>query len=202
MLTQEQKSIIISKSAQGASSRRIAPLVGVSKDSVLRAQKELRPLIDKEAELLLTSGLKASRETTVRFAEYGASEKCIPGESDPAWAKISLDASKSIIGILSQGSNSTIINQLIQINQAPEQTKELSALAEFIRASWSQSDIDNEDVRISLVSTHTSDADPGVSSMDQDAGVIDVSSVDNPVDKSSTPQVAGNVYRGKLKKST
>lgn len=132
MITPAQQAVIIHESAKGKSTRAIEDICGLDHTTISRAQHKLRALIDAEAELLLTKGLTAARKTTIKFAEYGASEQCVPGESDPQWAKLSHDASKSIISIVTSSQPSTIINNLIQINQAPDQGNELSALAQYM----------------------------------------------------------------------
>ena len=87
-------------------------LGGLDHSTIARQQHRTRDLIDAEITALIDAGLTASRRTAVRFAEYGSSPACIPGESDTAWAKISLDASKSILSLIA-GAPNTIINNII-----------------------------------------------------------------------------------------
>ena len=128
-MTPEQTATIIHESAQATPTRTIAPMVGLDHSTIVRAQARLREHIDREAAELLTAGLTAARKTTIRYAEYGASPDCIPGQSDPVWAKIALDASKSITGILHSSQPSTIINALIQVgaNDVPDVVRRLFA---------------------------------------------------------------------------
>jgi hypothetical protein len=149
---------------------------------------------------LLTTGLTASRKTTVKYAEYGASAACIPGESDEKWAKLSLDASKSIIGILSNSQPSTVITNLIQINQGPEQAKELTAIEIYLQDKVWQTEPNNT-VTTGIAAPHTDRAeiahlgaiDPaparrrGRSRKASAAGP----NVDSPVDNSTYPPNEG-----------
>jgi hypothetical protein len=132
----EQQAIIIHESAKGTTTRNIEPIVGLDHTTINRAQAKLRDKIDAEVNEILNSGLVAARKTTIKLAEYGASEACVPGVSDVQWAKLSHDASKSILSIITSSQPSTIINALIQINQAPESTKEVQAITSFIDAQW------------------------------------------------------------------
>jgi hypothetical protein len=134
VVTTKKRADIISKSAQGLPLRTIARETGVSHVTVIREQKQLRPQVEAEMERLLTEGLSVSRATMVKFASYGATKECIPGESDPQWSKISLDAAKTIVNIpLQSAANSTnIVNQLININLNPELSKEAKAISDFI----------------------------------------------------------------------
>jgi hypothetical protein len=153
-MTPEQTAIIIHESACGKSTRAIEEMIGKDHSTIalFRQNSTIRPLIEEEMAYLLTKGLKAARQTTVKFAEYGASEECQPGKSDEKWAKIAADASKSILNVVTSSQPGTVINTLIQVNQAPEQSKELSSLASFLQANWSEPDRYAD-------TTHTTDQD-------------------------------------------
>lgn len=128
-MTPDQQAIIIAQSAQGVTQRNIAAQIGTSHVSVDRWQDRLRPLIEEEINSLITEGLNASRKTIVRLAKQGADTE------DKDWAKIGLDASKTILNASGiTGQPSTIINALIQVNAAPEQAATVNLLAEFLQS--------------------------------------------------------------------
>lgn len=126
-ITPQQQAQIIAGTAQGATTRDMEPVVGLDHSTIARHQHQLRPLIDAEINALLTEGLTAARQTVVHLAKQGRTA------DKPEWAKIGLDASKTILnagGLI--GQPSTIINQLVQINtnEVPDTIKALfSALS-------------------------------------------------------------------------
>lgn len=213
-LNAHQKAEIVKRTLQGQTINEIGPAIGVNPCTVWRNQHkpEIRSIIEREANKIINSGLKPARRTLTRLAAIG-NTKC----NDKDMLKLSLDASKhitAIAGLSGNGSN-TIINQLIQINQAPEQSKELTALANFMSANWSQGAIDCKTISTNPVDNKSGHGTTSLASPHTSAAAIDIPTsdnvlsddpgiptVDNPVDKSITPQVAGNVYRGKRNKST
>ena len=97
--------------------------------TVDRWQDRLRPLIEGEVNALITEGLSVARKSVVRLAKQAVDT------DDKDWAKIGLDASKTILSAAGiTGQPSTIINALIQVNQVPEQGATLQLLQEFLNA--------------------------------------------------------------------
>jgi hypothetical protein len=134
-INEKKRAVIVHDSALNVPTRSIADKIGVSHTTIIREQKQLRPQVEAEMERLLSEGLSVSRATLVKFAAYGADSKCKPGvPGGEQWAKVSLDAAKTIVNIpLQAAANSgNIINQLINININPELSKEAAAIKSFI----------------------------------------------------------------------
>jgi hypothetical protein len=124
-MTPQQEAIIISETANGATTRHIAPLVGLDHSNVARHQKRLRDHINRQASELLQRGLTPARRTITRLAAIGNTKA-----ADKDMLKLSLDASKIVLnaaGILA--SAGTTINNMIQINnnEMPESIRALFA---------------------------------------------------------------------------
>jgi thiamine kinase-like enzyme len=136
-MTPEQTALIASESIKGSTTREIAAIIGCNQSSIVRTinKPDIRAKIEREANEIISRGLLPARRTLTRLAALG-SVKC----QDKDMLKLSLDASKHITAIagLSGNSQSTIINNLIQINQAPEAAKEVAGLTSFIEAQWQQ----------------------------------------------------------------
>jgi hypothetical protein len=157
-----QAAEIIHESAKGTPCREIGEKLGIHYSTVNKFQQIVRPQIDAEMAALLTEGLTASRQTTVKFAKYGASPECVPGQSDEKWAKLSLDASKSILGVVVSSQPGTVINTLIQVNEAPQQSSELSGLSAYLKDRWSEKMEQPCDNSTGVQIAHTSPTDPQV----------------------------------------
>ncbi len=133
----KEKAVIVSETAAGVPCRSIADKMGVSHTTIVRNVSALRPQVEAEMERLLTEGLSVSRATLVKFAAYGADSKCKPGApGGEQWAKVSLDAAKTIVNIplQSAANQGNIVNALINININPELSKEAQAISDFISA--------------------------------------------------------------------
>jgi len=122
-MTPERDAFIIAQTVQGVPTRAVGAALGLSHTSIERHQSRLRNHIIAEANAILNRGLVSARRTVCRFAAIGAGK--LPTNKDGAVDKdlcrLSLDASKVVLqaaGILSQGG--TVINNLIQINQAQQ----------------------------------------------------------------------------------
>lgn len=134
-MTPEQQAYLISQSAQGASCRTIADRTGIPKSTINDAQQQLRPYIIEEATALLNDGLGHARRTVVYNASRGYIDDATIDDR-----KLGLDASKIILNaaqITGQGNPSTIINAIIQVNQAPEQGEAIGLLQQFLAARMS-----------------------------------------------------------------
>lgn len=151
----EQVAYAVTKRVQGVPVRTIGDDLGVSHTTVVRAlnKAEIKAKIEREAEQIISRGLKVARRTITRLAAEGNKGK------DPAMLKLALDASKHITSMagLSGNAPSTIINQMIQINNAPEESKEVADIKSFIQSKMlmSQSET-NETEIIDVAPSHTS----------------------------------------------
>ena len=128
----EQLALATQCHLEGKSIYEIAPLVGRDPSTVAKALRkpEIRARIEREAEQIINRGLKVARRTITRLAAEGNKGK------DPAMLKLALDASKHITSMagLSGNAPSTIINAMIQINSAPEESKEVQDIRSFLQA--------------------------------------------------------------------
>jgi hypothetical protein len=126
-MTPSQQADVIALTVQGETTRSIEAITGIDHVTVNRAQHQLKPLINQEINELLTAGLTAARQTTVRLAKQGATTQ------DKDWAKIGLDASKVILNAAGiTGTPSTVINQLINVNNNTESMPVMTMLKEFL----------------------------------------------------------------------
>lgn len=152
---------MIALSAQGKTTREQAVAIGVHHTTIIRNQRDpdIRSLIEQEARHIIETGLPAARKTIIRLATQGNDS------TDKDMLKLALDASKHISSIAGMSGQvpSTIINQMIQINQAPEQSKELDTLTSFLQAQWDSKVID-------VPTAHTDPADTDVIEVDQAVG--------------------------------
>lgn len=222
MLTNEQQAIILSRTIQGAPSRDIAAEIGVAHSTVLRARSkpDMRAKIESEAEAIINRGLRSARRTICRLAAVGNAKG-----QDKDMLKLSLDASKHITAIagLSGNSTSTIINTLININEAPREQSELSGLAKYMTDAWqcaniphnndntvskiphNQGNMENSVVKkphcdgqmVSVAAPHTPaqvSAQP-VIDIDPANCALDSPTVDNPVDNPSCPPLLNSVHK-------
>ena len=180
-MTPEQQAIIISQTARGATTRDIEPIAGLDHSTIARAQNQLRPLINAEIQALLTEGLTASRATIIRLAKQGSTTE------DKDWAKLALDASKTVLNVAGlTGQPSTIINQLINVNADNGAQATMATLQEFLKAKIGQS--------TGVTQVHT----PELTS--QTSQVVDLPSgtpgeADHPVDNSDN--VPGSTIPGR-----
>lgn len=128
---------------QGMSIRAIESTTGINRGAIQRtlAKPEIRSKIEKEAIEIINRGLKPARRTLTRLAAEGNKGK------DPAMLKLALDASKHITGMagLSGNTPSTIINTLIQVNQAPQESQEVNDIRAYILAQCNNRIIDIQD---------------------------------------------------------
>lgn len=132
-MTQQQFAQMISLSAQNVPLKEIEAKTGINYSQVcrMRQRPEIAAKIEQEAAELINQGLTSARQTITKLAARGTA----PEDQDNASVlKLALDASKTIISAagLSGQAPSTIINNLLQINNAPDQTKELSDLASYL----------------------------------------------------------------------
>jgi hypothetical protein len=111
-MTPEQTAIVIQRSIQGVSSRDIAEEIGTSHTSVYRVKQkdDVKAIVEKGISKLMKRGLNPSVNTLCRFAALGNSKNIM---RDKDFAKISLDASKTILSHVNGSGPQTIINQLI-----------------------------------------------------------------------------------------
>ncbi len=136
-MTPEQNAIVARKTVQGVPGRQIAQVLGVHESTVSRAKAAVRPYIESEISALMMRGLKPARRTLCRLAAIGNQ-----ADADKDMLKLSLDASKTILSH-ANGQPGTIINTLIQINQAPEQAQELNAIDAYLRDKmWTTDAVD------------------------------------------------------------
>ena len=117
----ETTSKIISLSAQGLSTKEIGKHVGVDHTTVWRHQRKLRSQITEELQRLLDDGLRVARKGIVRASseviqQYKAKDR--KEEYDKDLINAGMQANKLIMnaaGLI--GNPSTVINQIIQVNQ-------------------------------------------------------------------------------------
>lgn len=143
-MTPEQTAIATARYIEGQSTREIAPQVGAHWTTVARdlRRPEVRAKIEAAANQIINRGLKPSVNTLCRLAAKGNTKY-----ADKDTLKLALDASKHITSIagLSGNAPSTVINALIQVNQAPEQGQELTDIQRFLSHTWGQPAIDLTD---------------------------------------------------------
>jgi hypothetical protein len=168
-MTPEQIGIASRCKLNGESIEVIGPKLGVHPSTVYRnlERPEIKALIEREAAEIINRGLKPARRTITRLAAIGNTKS-----NDKDMLKLSLDASKHITNMagLSGGAPGTIINALIQVNQAPEQAKELSGIAAFLSNQWQEKSIPIEMVEIKTTdveAAHTSATDMSVPVLDR-----------------------------------
>ena len=142
--TAQQIATVTERIIQGDTTREAGAVAGLSNATVSRitTRPEIRTLIEREATEIITRGLKSARRTITRLAAEGNVK-----DADIPTKKLSLDASKHITAIagLSGNAPSTIINQLIQINTNPEQSRELDDIQAFLSDRWDTIDVTPED---------------------------------------------------------
>lgn len=119
---------------EGKSIRDIAPVVDRSPSAVAQTLRkpEIRALIEREAQEIINRGLRPARRTLTRLAAIGNKG------TDKDMLKLSLDASKHITSMagLSGTTPSTVINALIQVNEAPQVSREIEGLAQYLQSKW------------------------------------------------------------------
>jgi hypothetical protein len=111
----DQLAIVTQRTIEGAPSRTIANEIGTHHTTVLRAQArpDIRAKVEQGINQLISRGLKPAISTITRFAALG-NVKDITSDKD--LAKLSLDASKTILSHVSGSGPQTVINQLIYSN--------------------------------------------------------------------------------------
>jgi hypothetical protein len=178
------QAIVAQRTLEGFPTRAIAAEIGTSHTSVERARNnpKVKAWIEKEFTSLMERGLKPARKTLCRLAALGTIDQRDPDTGirrfDKDLLKLSLDASKVIVS-QAQGAPGTIINALIQINEAPQQSQELSGLAAFLSDRWS-SKIQIEDAMTGIQASHTATTDAQVIDVEPDHDP-DPEPVDNSV---------------------
>ena len=137
-MTPEQTAIVARRTIEGVPIRTIAAELGTTHPSVIRAKKkpEVRAYIENEIANLMQRGLKPARLTLCRLAAEGIKAK------DKDMLSLSLKASQTILQH-ANGQPGTIINALIQVNQAPEQSQELTDIQRFLTHTWQNEDSNN-----------------------------------------------------------
>jgi len=136
------KTDIIAEIAKGGiagdTQKEIAKRLGIHQTTVSKIQRqpEIKAYIESEIEQLMRRGLSQARRTVCRFAAKGNIKDAKIEEQ-----KLALDASKVILSH-AQGAPGTVVNTLIQINQAPAQAAELTALNDFLAHTWKNQVID------------------------------------------------------------
>ena len=135
----DQTAVVIKRTVEGLTTRDIGQEIGLSRTAVNNVQHrpDVKAKIERAADHIINRGLQPAVKTLCRLAAMGNVK-----DADKDSLKLSLDASKHITGMagLSGAAPSTIINAMIQINQAPEQSKELDSIAAFLSSQWQQSD--------------------------------------------------------------
>jgi hypothetical protein len=133
-VTPEQTAIITAGHLNGIPHHQIAAQTGLARETVTRHlhKPEIREKIEAAADRIVNGGLDDAVATITRLAREGKAT------TDKDWAKLGLDASKHITSMVGLSGNtpSTIINAMIQINQAPEQGKELQGITAFLANQW------------------------------------------------------------------
>lgn len=165
----QQTSIVIQRTIQGLTTRDIGQEIGLSRTAVNNVQHrpEVKAKIERAANHIINRGLQPAVKTLCRLAAMGNVK-----DQDKDSLKLSLDASKHITSMagLSGGAPSTIINAMIQINQAPEQAQELQAIGAFLATQWQENpqiiESDNHiiieadnDISMGIPTPHTTHSD-------------------------------------------
>ena len=150
-MTPETKSLIASKSIEGATTREIASITGYNQSTIVRSQQkpDIKALVEKGISQLLQRGITPAVNTHCRLAAIGASAKVVAftdpdtgrttkvSDVDPALLKLSLDASKNILSHANGSGPQTVINQLIysQGTHAPVDSDALRMVLGALRDS-------------------------------------------------------------------
>lgn len=128
----EATAYAVSRSIQGVPGCKIAKEIGVHESTISRTlnQPEIRSIIEQAAKDIIIRSLPAACKTIDRLAKIGNESQ------DKDMLKLSLDASKHVTSMsgLSGNAPSTIINAMIQINSAPEESKEVQDIRAFLKA--------------------------------------------------------------------
>ena len=139
-ITPDQVATVTDCTIRGLATRETAQVAGISHTTVCRTinKPDVRARIEKEATEIINRGLRPARQVLTRIVAEGNTKG-----ADHQTKKLSLDAAKHITNIagLSGNAPGTIINQLIQINQDPEQTKELSDIKAFLSNQWTDAEV-------------------------------------------------------------
>jgi len=138
----DQDVIVAQRTLLGVPGCKIAQEIGVHESTISRAKARVRTVIEGEYTELMVRGLRPSRRTLCRLAAMGSVKPVVDPDTgkliiDKDMLKLSLDASKTILSH-ANGQPGTIINTLIQINQAPEQAQELQGIAAFLATQWQE----------------------------------------------------------------
>ena len=157
----QQTAVVIQRTIQGLTTRDIGQEIGLSRTAVNNVQHrpEVKAKIERAANHIINRGLQPAVKTLCRLAAMGNVK-----DADKDSLKLSLDASKHITSMagLSGGAPSTIINAMIQINQAPEQAQELQGIAAFLATQWQENpqiiEADN-DISMGIPTPHTAGPD-------------------------------------------
>ncbi len=156
-----QLATLTSLAIQGKPSREIAAQIGVSHTTVSNTlnKPDIKSKVERCITDLINRGLRPSIRTLSRFAAIG-NTKDITSPNNRDLAKLSLDASKTILSHISNSGPQTVINTLIYSNSTHSQLSD-DALAMVNRALG----------------------------IGQDQDIIDLSPVDNLVDNTNTKDV-------------
>jgi hypothetical protein len=157
-MTPQQIATATQKSIQGVPGCKIAQTLGVHESTISRTlnNPEIKAKIEAAASRIVNEGVETAVDTVLRLSKRGKETE------DKDWAKIGLDASKTILAIpgIHGQAPSTVINALIQVNQAPEQLRELEGITAFLHDRWGM------DKLIGVQVPHTQPADAQVIDVD------------------------------------
>lgn len=135
--TVKEKAIIAKMTVEGKTAEEIGKKIGRTGCGVLQQRqdsKDIRRLIEKEADRIITRGLRPAGDlivSLVRDAEDG----------DKDARRLGFDAAKHITNIsgISGGAPGTVINTMIQVNQR-DRVAELSNVQKFLSHQWGVKD--------------------------------------------------------------
>lgn len=113
-MTPQQTAIVIERTVQGVPSRDIGQEIGTSHMAVIRNRQkpDIKARVEAGIEALINRGLIPSINTLCRFAAAGNKKSALHPDNQ-AIARLSLDASKTILGHVSGSGPQTVINQII-----------------------------------------------------------------------------------------
>ncbi len=147
-MTPAQTAVVAVKSIEGVPGCTIAQSLGVHPSTITRTQNKpaVKAFIEAQITELMHRGLKPARRTLCRLAALGNRPTKDPQTgldgNDKDILSLALKASQTIL----QHANpqpGTVIYNLTQINQAPEQAGELSAIELYLQdKQWAQDAID------------------------------------------------------------
>jgi hypothetical protein len=131
----EEKALVVKGKLEGKTHEQIGKQIGRSKvgiNRLMHTNKKLREIIETEAARIISKGLKPSGDLILKF--IGDGDK----STDKDERRLAFDAAKHVTNIagISGGAPGTVVNTMIQVNQAPQMVAELGNIRDFLSQQW------------------------------------------------------------------